>query len=85
MGHDITLTGANVVNQNIVVPIDRSGETPVFNFEFEFASPLDITRFERIVVEWDGVHPQVSGMATLIYFTDDHRTGRYSIMRLLSR
>lgn len=78
LGSGVSLTGGNVTPEGIVVSVDKSWGNGFFGFEFEFSSPIDITKFERIVVEWDGVHPHISGLNMIVHYYDNHRTGRYT-------
>jgi len=81
LGSGVKLSGGNITSDGIVVPVDKSwDENGQIEFIFEFSSPVDITKYERIVIEWDGVHPHVSSLFMQIGFYDNHAKGRYSII-----
>ncbi|MDR2965842.1 MAG: hypothetical protein LBU88_08710 [Treponema sp.] len=77
LSHGITLKGGTVTpGTGITVPFDRSRDN-LFEFELEFASPLDISKFERIVISWEGVHPELRQMGVGITFFDADARGRW--------
>ena len=83
LGNVVTLKGATVVpGTGIVVPFDKNnGENGAFEFELELSTPINIERFEKFLINWDGVHTQVCDVSMFYYFHDDNARGRWTFMK----